>query len=129
MSFLSGLGALGGGLTQGLEAGSDFAYKRKLRQREDTSYQDQQAGQSALMKALLGGGQAPMGPQMQPGQPSQPMQSPMGGAGQGAGYTMPRMQLIDLIQKEAIKRGMDPAQAVRVAQSEGLGSYTGDQGS
>ncbi|MFA6047162.1 MAG: lytic transglycosylase domain-containing protein, partial [Phycisphaerales bacterium] len=62
---------------QGLEAGSDFAYKRKARQREDTSYQDQQSGQAALMRMLSGGGgQSPMGPQMQPGQPSQPMQLP-----------------------------------------------------
>lgn len=44
-------------------------------------------------------------------------------------YSQPTGEIADYIRKEAIARGIDPNIALRVAQSEGLNSYTGDQGS
>ena len=136
VSFLQALGGFAPNFVTGLEQGAEYSDKRKKSQREDAIYSDEKLGQSALMKALMQPVQ-PQQPQMGPGQPSQPMQQPsaqmpqpQGGSPQGgAGGSMPMMQTIELIKQEAIKRGIDPNVALQVARSEGLGSYTGDQGS
>ena len=136
VSFLQALGGFAPNFVTGLEQGAEYSDKRKKSQREDAIYSDEKLGQSALMKALMQPVQ-PQQPQMGPGQPSQPMQQPsaqmpqpQGGSPQGgAGGSMPMMQTIELIKQEAIKRGIDPNVALQVARSEGLGIYTGDQGS
>ncbi len=77
VSFLQGLGALGGGLLSGYETGASMADRRRKRQIEEAAYSDKTAGESALMKALTGSGAGALPqPQMAPGQPSQPMQQP-----------------------------------------------------
>lgn len=48
---------------------------------------------------------------------------------QQPGPTKTNAAMADYIQQAARVRGIDPGVALRVAQSEGLGAYTGDQGS
>lgn len=45
------------------------------------------------------------------------------------GTPSPKGEMADYIRQAATKRGIDPETAVRVAQSEGLNSYVGDNGS
>src|SRR5215831_5281545 len=67
-------------------------------------------------------------PQKQAGQTWPSPSAPVTARLQTGGVPNPS-QMADYIRYAAAQRGIDPETAVRVAQSEGLNTYTGDQGS